>query len=230
MFQLQPFPPQQVIEPAQQLSLQLGTPPTPSQSFFANRQAAFPSPPQFVQQQQSLQQQAILPQPQLQVQPPGIQNSVLPQQAIQNPHFQTLIASPLPQPSVTHNPQLHQLAIQIPLIQQQLQHQQLCSQLIQYQQSTMQPFVHEQQLRELENQLRLQQEQQQQRQQQLAVLYEQRMFQLGHILTPLVNCKPEWNKLIPKGINLLDMVDNKSQQEEWFNHLLHHGQEDLARK
>ena len=223
MLQCQPYSSQQVVQPIQQISHQLTAPQTPSQSFYTSRPTAFP----YIQTQQNLHQQVLLQQPQNQ----GIQNQALQQQAIQNPHFQALIASPLSQQPVIQNAQLHQLAIENPQIHQQLQQQQLCNQLLQYQHAPMQqPFVHEQQLRELENQLRLQQEQQRQRQQQLALLYEQRKFQLGYILTPLVNCKPEWNKLIPKGVNLLDMVDNKSQQEEWFNHLLQHGQEDLARK
>lgn len=188
-----------------------------------------PAPPQNYAHQQPFPHQP----PQLL--PQGMQASIIHQHGFQNIQFQP---HPIPsglvqqqfnqssQPSavVLQNQQLLQQQHQ-QLLQQQQLYQQLQLHLRQQykqQQSQLQSAVYEQQIRFF---------QEQQRQQQaLNLLVEQRRSWLGRILTPLVNCSPDWNKLIPRGVNLLDMVDNKAQQEEWFNHLMSHGQPDVARR
>lgn len=224
-------------------------------AFFSNRQSPYQL--QFAQQQALLQQLTQHSQPPGTQRPILQQQPVLSQQVIANGPFLAIVPNPQINPVPINSPQMQQQQKQLQLQQQQQQqhhHQQQLQQLQQLQQQRQQmnhqllqqpeqqlqnqlmqlqpmskSFGHEQRLREVENQLRLQQEQHRQQQLQLAILQERRKLLLGHILTPLVNCKPEWNKLIPRGVNLLDMVDNKSQQEEWFNHLIRHGQGELAK-
>ncbi|XP_026274048.1 probable helicase with zinc finger domain [Frankliniella occidentalis] len=240
-----PYPTQHIVQSPQLLAQ------GPSQLYLGARHSTFSSHAHFAQQhqQQALLQQLSQVQNQAMQSPAStnqnsschqlVPNSLLQQPLAQNiqpqnltiqnshvlqQHQQLLHQQQLQQ---VHHQQLQQQQLQQLQAQQQhlqqAQHQQLqqgqqIQQLVQFQQPQLTPY----------EQLRLQQEWQQH--QQMALMAEQRKQLLGHILTPLVNCNNDWNKLIPRGVNLLDMVDNKGQQEAWFDHMMKHGQAALARR